>query len=95
MTSAREGWGLTLTESLERGVVPVVMDSSEVFKEIITNGENGILVKNKDIDAYTDAILYLINNDEVLKKMSVKALESEHRFTLNKALDLWEQVLIK
>lgn len=38
MTSSAEGWGLTLTESLQRGVVPVVMNSSPVFSEIIETG---------------------------------------------------------
>ena len=29
MTSKMEGWGLTLTESLQRGVVPIVFNTSE------------------------------------------------------------------
>lgn len=39
MTSSAEGWGLTLTEAMERGVPSVVMESSPVFRDIIDDGK--------------------------------------------------------
>jgi len=49
MTSAFEGFPMTLVESLQNAVPPVVMDSFQALHDIIVNGSNGVIVQDDDI----------------------------------------------
>lgn len=93
MTSPAEGWGLTLTESLQRGVVPIVMDSSPVFSEIIDNGINGFLTKNKSLRDLSQALNKLIEDTELRQQMAKEALKKASKFTIDSVLDKWERII--
>ena len=93
LTSSAEGWGLTLTEAMQYGVVPVVMNSSSVYNEIITHLHDGFLTPNNNIRAFIKSIASLINDPRRLDSMQRNALQSSKKFTLPKAIDKWEQLL--
>lgn len=42
-----EGWGLTITESMQNGVVPIVLNTFKVFKDIIQDNIDGFLPKKE------------------------------------------------
>ena len=44
LTSEYEGFGLVVAEAMSHGVVPVVYNSFESAKDLITDGYNGVLV---------------------------------------------------
>lgn len=92
MTSAYEGWGLTLTESIQRGVVPVVMNTCSVFSDIITDGYNGYLTKPclKDFVAH---IRKLMSDKSMLETMQFNALKSAERFTLDATMKKWREII--
>ncbi|WP_418983903.1 glycosyltransferase [Alistipes sp.] len=93
LTSPAEGWGLTLTESLQRGVVPIVMESSPVFREILSDKETGYLVKNGDTKEFGRKIVTLAGNCRLRERMAEACLHRATRFTLDRALDEWEAEL--
>lgn len=95
LTSSAEGWGLTITEGLQRGVVPVVMHSCPVFQEIINDGYNGFLTRNNDIKAFTARVIELMTNTEELIMMQENALDSAEQFSLGKTMIKWESILRK
>lgn len=93
MTSDKEGWGLTLTESLQRGVVPIVMDSCPVFSEIISDGVNGFLTPNNEIKKFADKVRFLMTNHDILYKMEKQALVSASKFNIDNTIEQWEKIL--
>lgn len=93
MTSDKEGWGLTLTESLQRGVVPVVMNSCPVFSEIIIDGENGFLTTNGNVKEFADKVRFLMKNPKILREMGKRALVSAKKFEIKETLKQWEKIL--
>lgn len=95
LTSSAEGWGLTLTEGLQRGVVPVVMDSCPVFSEIIENGSNGYLTPDNNLKAFIQKIECLMSDPDLLRKMQLAALSSADRFSIESTMDKWERILRK
>ena len=95
MTSSAEGWGLTLTESLQRGVVPVVMNSSPVFSEIIENGKSGVLVRNNDYKAFANAIRKLMKNEGARITMSQNCLVQAKKFDIGNTINKWINELEK
>ncbi|MDE6160619.1 MAG: glycosyltransferase, partial [Muribaculaceae bacterium] len=93
MTSGPEGWGLTLTESLQNGVVPVVMNTSPVFEDIITNGYNGFLTRGSRIGDFIKHVLILMEDRRRLEAMQQNALNSASRFTLASTMQKWRGII--
>ena len=90
MTSAYEGWGITLTEAQQMGVVPIAFDSYSSLRDIIEDGKNGVTVKNNDFEEYAEKLLWLMDHEEARYKMAREAILSSHRFSLDVILDRWE-----
>ena len=90
MTSAYEGWGLTLTEAQQMGVVPIAFESYSSLRDIIEDGRTGIVVKNRVYDDYFRKLISLMDNKEKREYMAKEAIASSHRFSQNVILDQWE-----
>lgn len=88
MTSPNEGWGLTITESLQNGVVPIVLNTSSVFSDIISDNINGFLPKTPV--EMKERLKSLLINDNLRNNMAIAALESATRYTSNQVGDKWE-----
>ena len=93
MTSASEGWGLTLTESMQTGTVPIAFDTYRALHDIITDAYDGYIVKPNDIKTYTDRMQFLIENPLEREKIALNGLESCKRFSTEKVMDKWSEML--
>ena len=93
MTSKMEGWGQTITEALQYGVVPIAFDTSASFHDIISNGMNGILVKESNLTGFVKAIFRLATDDMKWDKMSRCAIESVKKFKLEEITKKWENII--
>lgn len=93
LTSSAEGWGLTITEGLQNGVVPVVMNSSPVYSDIIQHRYNGLLTPDGNVKKFADSILMLMEDSECLHSMQLNALMSAQNFTLANTLEKWIDLL--
>ena len=92
MTSSWEGFPMTILESFQMGVVPVVMDSFPAAKDMIQDGENGYLVDD-DISAFAKRLHGLMSDDELIIKMSCKARKSADSYNLMQIGKCWINVL--
>lgn len=64
---------------------PVIATEGGGTNEVIVDGVNGFLLKNKDADTLVEKILYLYSNPEVAKKMGEQALKTIHeKFMLDR-----------
>lgn len=93
LTSSAEGWGLTITESLQRGVVPVVMNSSPVFEDMIQDGINGFITPNNNIRMFKNKVMKLMTDAVVLRNMQLAALASAEAFSLEKTMVKWDKII--
>ena len=95
MTSPAEGWGLTITESLQRGVVPVIMNSSPVFSEIVENNVSGILVEDGNIMLFQKAIEKLMSNKQLRLGMGKNCLDRAKLFNKESTTKKWKNIIDK
>lgn len=93
MASPREGWGLTITESLQNGAVPIVLNTSTVFKDIISDANNGFLPKTGK--EYRERLEYLLSDNNKRQRMAIEGLKSAHRFTPKIVGEKWLSLLDK
>jgi len=81
-TSRWEGFHLTIAEAMACDTVPVTTDCDYGPREIITDGKNGRLLPVGDIKGLSDAVLHLLTQDELRKKMSADAKTRAEAFNV-------------
>lgn len=89
MTSNYEGWGITLTEAQQMGVVPIAYRSYASLPEIISDGENGLTVPDGDKAAYAARLMWLMDHPAERDAMAAEAIKSSHRFTREAVGERW------
>lgn len=93
MTSRVEGWGLTLTEAMQNGTVPIAFDAYAALRDIVDDGETGVVVPNGDIAALAKATLHLMVAPAHRKILAANAVASCQRYRLDAVLNQWESIL--
>lgn len=89
MTSYTESFGIVLIEAMSHGVPCIAFDSAEGAREIINSGENGYLIKNRNIDAMVMKIESLIINNSERKKLGKAARESVKKYSSDVVGEAW------
>lgn len=78
-----EGLPLSLIEAMARGCVPVVAAMKSGIPEVITTGENGLIVDGRDYDVWARSLVECWCDTERLAQMSERARKTvEERFTV-------------
>ena len=89
MTSAYEGWGITLTESQQFGVVPVVFNSYASLPDVVTDGESGVIVRDRDNAAFAEALTALMMDETRRCAMARAAVKDARRYESAKVCARW------
>ena len=96
LSSRYEGFGLVLAEAMATGLPVVSFRCPCGPEDIVTNGEDGILVEKENIVKLAESICYLVENEEVRKEMGCKGILSAKRFRedyiMQKWIDLFENL---
>ncbi|MDQ0944513.1 glycosyltransferase family 4 protein [Streptomyces sp. V1I1] len=80
VTSSLESFGMTIVEAMRCGLPVVSTDCPHGPGEIIEDGVDGRLVPVGDVDAIADALLGLIEDDELRRRTGQAALAASARF---------------
>ncbi|MEG2621155.1 MAG: glycosyltransferase [Bacilli bacterium] len=93
MTSHTESFGLVLVEAFSYGVPCIAYDSAQGANEIIEDGVNGYLIKNRNKQAMIEKIDLLIKDEKLRKKLGKKARESAKDYSSPPVLAKWSQII--
>ena len=99
MPSYREGFPNTVMEAGAMGLPSIVTDING-SREIIINGENGIIVPSKDADALYKAMKQIVQDSSARERMAANArplIESrfEKSFVQGCLIEFYEEILSK
>ena len=78
---------------MQHGGVPFAVDSYPAVRDIISHGENGILVPPFQEEAYSNAIMALMNNPDELKQFSLHSLSISQKFSPSNLASRWNAIL--
>lgn len=92
MTSAFEGLPMTILEAQQNGCVPVVFDTFASLPDVVTDGRNGFIVSERDIDQYVACLTQLMNNEELREEMGENARLDSQRFAPQKVAEQWHKL---
>ena len=91
--SRYEGFGMVLLECMSQGVPCISFDCESGPSDIIENYENGILVPNQDNESFKKAIIELIENSKLRKKMGENAYFSVDKYSAKIVAQKWIELL--
>ena len=94
LTSHSESFGLVVIEAMSAGVPTVAFSSAEGVTELI-DGENGILIDNRDINKMADKVLELLEDRKALKEMGKKAYNQSLNYTSDRVYNKWLDIFEK
>ena len=92
-TSTNEGFGLSLTEGMVYGCVPIAFNSFSTASDIIEHGKDGFLISPFNIAEYADQLKRLMSDASLLAMMSKRAQEKVNHFAPHLIGEKWCNML--
>ena len=90
LTSLYEPFGLVLPEAMSCGLPVVASDCPYGPAEIITDGVDGFLIKDRDVETFADKVCQLIEDETLRKKMGEAGILSSKRFSADIIMPQWK-----
>lgn len=89
MSSNYEGFPMVMIEAMACGLPVVAFDFKCGPKDIISNGENGLIIPNGDIKALAEGMVRLMENNDIRKSMSLNARKIVDTYSEKTVMDKW------
>lgn len=83
---------MVLGEAMTCGIPPVSFTCPCGPRDIITDGEDGVLVENGNTDQLAEKLNFLIENENIRKQMGEKAVMNVRRFNLENIMQKWDEL---
>lgn len=93
LSSIYEPFGLVLPEAMSCGLPVVAFDCPYGPAEIISNGVDGFLVKNRDVNEFATRVCQLIEDKNLRIQMGQAAIKSSQRYRADNVMSKWKELL--
>ncbi len=88
-TSRYEGQPMVLLEAMNAGLAPISFTYQCGPRDIICDGENGLLVDLFDVDTFAQKLTQLMDSEELRRSIGQKARQSLNRFSEDVVIEQW------
>jgi len=92
MTSNYEPFGLVMPEAMSCGLPVVAFDCPSGPANILTDGVDGFLIRNRDNSRFADKVCLLIESPMLRKKMGEAAIKSSKRYSSDVIMPMWDRL---
>jgi len=86
VTSAYETFGMAVTEAMAAGL-PIVASDLKVFRDRLINNVNCYLVREGEVNIFSERILELLNNPGIGKRFAASSLKIAEDYGMDKIAD--------
>lgn len=92
LTSHYEPFGMVLPEAMSCGLPVIAFDCPYGPVDIITEGVDGFLIKNRDIKDFAEKVCLLIENADSRLQMGQAAIRSSLRYQADRIMPIWNKL---
>lgn len=89
MSSHYEGFPMVMIEAMACGLPAVCFDFKCGPRDIIVEGENGLIVPDGNVEALAEAMVRLMKGDELRKRMGENAKKVVEKYSEDRVMGLW------
>lgn len=93
LSSRGEGFPMVLLEAMSKGAAVVSFDCETGPAEILTSGEDGLLVPPEDVGALSEALLTLVEDESQRERLGRRAMRTSDTYSLAAVGGTWQQLL--
>lgn len=95
MTSAFEGFPMTILETMQCGCVPIAFDTFSAIRDLIDDGVDGYVVENDCVEEYVRKLYDLMQNENLRMQMAENGMRSVQRFSVDNIMKQWYDLFDK
>jgi GalNAc-alpha-(1->4)-GalNAc-alpha-(1->3)-diNAcBac-PP-undecaprenol alpha-1,4-N-acetyl-D-galactosaminyltransferase len=93
LSSRYEGFPNALLEAMACGCAVIAADCPSGPAEIVRDGENGLLVPAEDVHALSSAMLSLMGDEGLCRRLGTQALQVRSAFSQDSVMALWDDLI--
>ena len=90
LSSRFEGFPLVLLEAMSKGMAVVSFDCPTGPGEVVDDHRNGILVPAKDVEGLANAMIEMIEDEDLRRRCAAAAIETAHSYTMEAIGPQWD-----